>query len=143
MQNGIPLIKRFEGCRLKAYPDPGTGGAPWTIGYGHTGPDVHPGLCISQEQADALLAQDYTVHESAVRRLVKAPLTENQLGALTSLVFNIGAHNFATSTLLRLLSQHLYNEAAEQFEKWTRAAGRVLPGLVTRRQAEKALFLLP
>lgn len=136
-QAGIQLVKRFEGCSLKSYLCPAL--VP-TIGYGHTGPDVRLGQTITQEQADALLVRDYVDHESAVRRLVKAPLTDNELGALTSFTYNVGAHSFATSTMLRLINEQRYADAAGEFSKWTKGGGRVLPGLVTRRAAEAALF---
>lgn len=137
--DGLRLIKAFEGCRLTAYPDPGTGGDPWTIGFGHTGADVYPGLSISQERADALLVQDLQRFEAIVSRAVTTQVDSNQYSALVSFTYNTGA--LEGSTLLALLNQQDYQGAAEQFLRWVRAGGQVLPGLVRRRNAERALFL--
>lgn len=136
---GFDLIRRYEGLRLKAYPDPGTGGAPWTIGYGHTGPDVKPGLVITNERADELLMADLAKFELGVASL--APITTgNQFAALVSFAFNVGLGNLERSTLLRMHRDGQYGAAQRQFGKWIRAAGRVLPGLVKRRAAEAALY---
>lgn len=139
MQTGIPLIKRFEGCRLAAYICPA---GVLTIGYGHTGADVRRGQVISQVQADTLLARDYARFEIAVRRLVHVAVTDNQLGALVSFAFNVGTGNLQKSTLLRMLNAGDRLGAANQFKRWNRAGGRVLEGLTTRRAAERSLFLL-
>lgn len=139
-RTGIPLIKEFEGCVLHAYPDPGTGDEPWTIGYGHTG-GVRHGQCITQEQADTLLAQDYDHFEAKVKALVHVPLTDNQLGALVCFAFNVGAANLASSTLLKMVNAGKHAEAAAQFARWNKAAGRVLAGLTKRRAAEAHLYL--
>jgi lysozyme len=138
----IDLIKRFEGCRLSAYPDPGTGGDPWTIGYGHTGPEVHRGLVWTQGQADAGLALDVARFSDKVEGLVgTAATTQGEFDALVSFAFNVGAGNLASSTLLRKHKAGDKAGAAVEFGKWTHAAGKVLPGLVTRRKAEAALYL--
>ena len=137
---GIDAITDYEGVRLKAYPDPGTGGEPWTIGVGHTG-GVRPGDTITREQSDAFLRADLAHCEKAIERLVRVPLTPGQFDALASFIFNVGAGNFENSTLLRLLNKGDYDGAADEFLKWTRAAGRVLPGLVKRRISERKLFL--
>lgn len=145
----IDLIKQFEGCakrmpdgRLRAYPDPGTGGAPWTIGWGSTGRDIVPGTVWTQEQADARLASEVAEKAAGVERLVTVPLTDNELAALISFSYNVGVSALAGSTLLRLLNAGAPKESvAEQFGRWTKAAGKELPGLVKRRAAEKALFL--
>ncbi len=97
--NGMNHIKNWEGLRLKAYKCPA---GVWTIGYGHTGPDVKPGGTITQAQADALLDKDTDDAESAVNTLVKVPLSQNQFDALVSFVFNTGIGSFKNSTLLRL-----------------------------------------
>ena len=131
------LIRPFEGCRLHAYACPA--GVP-TIGYGATGPDIHLGLVWTQAQADARLAADIARFERGVRRLVRVPCTDGQLGACTSLAFNIGLTAFGGSTLLRRLNAGDYAGASAQFSRWTRAAGRILPGLVRRRDAERACF---
>ena len=139
--NGISLIKQFEGCRLKAYPDPATGGAPWTIGYGHTGNDVRPGRLWTQVQADSALISDLAQCERSISRLVKVNLTQNQFDALVSFVFNVGSGNLQSSTLLRKLNSGDYKGAADEFLKWNKAAGKVMNGLVARRAAERELFL--
>ena len=137
-QKGIDLIKKFEGCRLTAYRCPAN---ILTIGYGHTGSDVVTGQKITQEQAEKLLKSDLLVHCNNVSRLVKVPLTQNQFDALVSFEFNVGYGNFASSTMLKLLNQKKYREAAAQFDRWVYANRKVLAGLVKRRAAEKALFL--
>ena len=139
--NGIALTKSMEGCRLTAYPDPATGAEPWTIAYGHTGPEVHAGMTCTQAQADTWLEIDLARAGQAVNGLVHVELTQNQFDALCDFVFNVGAGNFRSSTLLRLLNQGDLSAAAEQFGKWIFAAGKIMPGLVRRRAAEKALFL--
>lgn len=139
--NGISLIKQFEGCRLNAYPDPATGGAPWTIGYGHTGNDVRPGMVWTQVQADSALISDLAQCERAISRLVKVTLTQNQFDAIVSFVFNVGSGNLQSSTLLRKLNSGDYRGAAEEFPRWNKAAGKVMAGLTKRRAAERELFL--
>jgi lysozyme len=134
----LDLICGFEGCRLSAYLDQG---GLVTIGVGHTGPEVHLGQTITQAEAEQLLSQDLSSAEDAVTRLVSVPLNDNQFGALVSFVFNVGAGNFASSTLLKLLNAGLVNEAAEQFVRWDHVAGVSSLGLLRRRQAEQGLFL--
>ena len=90
-QAAVDLEKEAEGLRLTAYPDPATGGAPWTIGYGHTGPDVRPGLRITNAQAEQLLQADLDTAAAVVDRAVTVELTDRQRGALVSFVFNVGA----------------------------------------------------
>lgn len=137
-QNGINLIKKFEGCGLKAYKCPA---GIWTIGYGHTGSAVHAGLQITSEEAEKLLKTDLLVHCNNVSKLVKVPLNQNQFDALVSFEYNVGYGNFKSSTLLKLLNQKKYKEAAEQFGRWKYAGKKELLGLVRRRNAEKELFL--
>lgn len=137
---GLDLIKSFEGCKLTAYPDPGTGGAPWTIGWGTTR-GVKPGMTITQEEADLLLAEDVSSFAQAVNRLVTVPLNQNQFDALVSFAYNVGSSNLGNSTLLRLLNEGNYEGAAGQFGRWVKGgSGETLPGLVRRRAAERALF---
>jgi lysozyme len=138
----LTLTKDSESCRLTAYPDPGTGGAPWTIGWGHTGPEVHPGLVWTQAQADAQLVKDMQSAEAAVRKYVTHEITRDQFIALCDFVFNIGSSAFNTSTLLRKLNAYDLEGAIEEFAKWNKAGGRVLNGLIKRRDGEKALFIL-
>ena len=133
---GLDLIKQFEGLYLKAYRCPA--GVP-TIGYGHTA-GVAMGQTITQQQADDYLRRDVRQFERAVARLVSVPLTQGQFDALVSFAFNLGEGALAQSTLLRLLNAGDYAGAAAQFDRWNKAGGRVLPGLVRRRAAERALF---
>ena len=137
-EKGIDLIKEFEGCKLQAYKCPAN---VWTIGYGHTGAEVHEGLKITQQEADRLLKNDLIIHCNNVEKLVTVPINQNQFDALVSFEYNIGYNAFKTSTLLKLLNQKKYKEAAEQFSRWKYAGGKVLAGLVRRREKEKALFL--
>lgn len=137
---GLSLIEMFEGERLRAYPDPGTGGAPWTIGFGHTA-HVHPGQTITHAQAIMFLRKDLCLAELEVSRVVETVLTPNQFSALVSFEYNTGA--LAGSTLLKCVNSKDFSGAASQFERWVYADGTALPGLVRRRLAEKALFLKP
>jgi len=138
---GKDIIKKWEGLRLKAYLCPA--GVP-TIGYGHTY-NVKMGQTISVSQAELFLDHDYQNAEEQVLSLVKVPLTENQLGALTSFVFNLGSGNLRISTLLRKLNLGDYRGAAEQFGAWNKARVKgamvALDGLTKRRADEKNLFL--
>lgn len=142
-QAGVDLIRRFEGCRLDAYPDPGTGGAPITIGYGATGPGIELGVVWTQEEAEARLVEDIAQFAGAVERALTVPVSANEFAAMVSLAFNIGAGAFKKSTLLRLVNDGHFEAAAEQFLRWNRAGGREMPGLTRRRQAERQLFLTP
>ena len=135
-QEGVNLIKHFEGCRLEAYKCPA---GVWTIGYGHTA-NVKEGDSVDQEAAEAFLIEDLESFEQAVTRLVEVPLTQQQFDALVSWTFNLGAGNLAESTLLRKLNNYQYAEVPEQMMRWVRAGGQVLDGLVKRRAAEAALF---
>lgn len=144
-EKGIALIKEFESLELSAYPDPGTGGEPYTIGWGTTvypsGDEVMLGDTITKEEAEEYLMQDLRRFEIAVDANVQAPLNQNQFDALVSFVYNVGEANFESSTLLRRLNEKKYEAAAEQFTRWVYAGGRKLKGLIRRRQAEKELFM--
>jgi lysozyme len=133
---GIKFIEEREGCRLTAYQD---SVGVWTIGVGHT-IGVVPGMTITQEEADDLLAEDLANAEAAVNSLVKVPLSQPQFDALVSLVFNIGSGAFRNSTLLRKLNAGDTEGAAAEFQRWCHAGDQVLPGLVKRRAAEAAMF---
>ncbi|MEN6082592.1 lysozyme [Chromobacterium piscinae] len=137
---GINLIKQFEGVRLQAYQD---AVGVWTIGYGHTGPEVKAGIRISQQQAEQLLATDLEKFETGVGKVVTVPLNANQFSALVSFSYNLGLGNLQSSTLLRLLNKGDYTGAAGQFPLWNKAGGNVLPGLSRRRLAEQTLFQTP
>jgi len=135
---GVRLVQEFEGCILKAYRCPA--GIP-TIGYGATGPDIRMGMTWTQEQADERLAADLARFAAGVERLVQVDLTDNQFAAIVSFAFNVGLGALRDSTLLRKLNAGDYQGAADQLPRWNRGGGRVLPGLVRRRAAERALFL--
>lgn len=143
---GIALIKRFESCArrradglFEAYPDPGTGGAPWTIGWGTTGTDVVPGLVWSQQRCDARFAADLDRFAREVARaLGDAPTSQAQFDALVSFHYNTGA--IARASLTRFHRAGRHGEAAAEFGKWVNAGGRRLAGLVRRRAAEAALY---
>ena len=133
------LTEASEGCVLTAYPDPGTGGAPWTIGYGHTD-GVQQGDTCTQSQADAWLAEDVETAVADVNQYVQPQLTQHQFDACVDFTFNCGVGNFNSSTLCRLLNAGDYAGADAEFAKWIRGGGRVLPGLVKRRTLEAAWF---
>jgi lysozyme len=142
-QHGLDLIKKHEGFRSTAYPDPGSrDGKPWTIGYGHTR-GVRKGMVITKTQATSFLRTDLKTAENAVNNAVKVGLNQNQFDALVSFVFNVGVGAFKRSTLLKRLNAKNYTGAAEQFARWNKNDGRVMKGLVKRRKAEAALFNLP
>ena len=134
---GIELIKKYEGCVLKSYKCPS---GVWTIGYGHTS-GVKSGMQITKDQALDYLKQDLITFEKAVTNYVKVPLNQNQFDALVSFSFNCGSGALKTSTLLQKLNSSDYNGAANEFLKWNKSNGKVLNGLVRRRQEEKELFL--
>lgn len=137
MNPAVPIIKEFEGCKLKAYLCPA---GVWTIGYGHTD-GVKEGDEITQQEADRLLADDVHSFSAGVQRLVTSDINRNQLGALTSFAFNVGLGNLRHSTLLRLVNKGDFVGAANQFPRWNKAGGKVLTGLTRRREAERKLFL--
>ena len=136
-QRGVDMLEGFEGYRSHAYPDPATGGAPWTIGYGHTS-GVQPGDVISKAQAEQFLKQDLAWAQDAVRNHVDVPITQNQFDALVSLTYNLGANGY--SGLLSKLNSGDYAGAQQMFGQYVHANGRVMQGLVTRRASEAALF---
>jgi lysozyme len=137
--DGIALIQEFEGCVLRAYPDPASGGDPWTIGYGHTR-GVKPGDSCTREQAMAWLREDVGWAEAAVDADVRVPLDQHQFDALVSFAYNLGAGALASSTLLKLLNGGNAVAAAQQFGRWVNGPNGPMPGLVRRRGAERALF---
>jgi lysozyme len=138
--NGLSLTEGFEGLSLNAYQDQV---GVWTIGYGHTGPDVTSGLTITQDQAQDLLAQDVASAAAFVNNAVTVTLGQNEFDALVDFVFNLGAGAFRSSTLLRNLNAGNYAAAANQFDAWDHAGGTVVAGLLRRRQSETALFNTP
>lgn len=139
-EHGIALIKAREGFRDHAYPDPGSGGDPWTIGYGSTH-GVHKGMVITEEQATAMLAADLHLFEATVMHGVKVALSQDEFDALVSLCYNIGPRAFLGSTVLKRLNAEDRTGAAEAILMWNKAGGKVVQGLVNRREAEQAQFL--
>lgn len=140
--NGVQVLHYFESCKLTAYPDPGTGNDPWTIGWGDTGPDVKPGLTITQDEADARFSKRLSGEfEPGVTKALQRPATQAEFDAMVCLAYNIGVSAFTNSTLMRLFNRGDYAGAAEQFLVWNRAGGKIMLGLRRRRAAERALFL--
>lgn len=152
---GVALIQQFEGCarrrpdgRYEAYPDPGTGAAPWTIGWGATGPDhfaadpgarIGPGTVWTGAQCNARLEADLARYAADVIRAIgQAPTSQTQFDALTSFHYITGAIARASLTRKHVAGDH--TGAAREFARWVRAGGKVLPGLVRRRKAEAALY---
>lgn len=136
-QKGIDLIKRFEGLRLNAYRCPAN---VWTIGYGHT-VGVKSGDKITGARAEELLRDDLQIYERGVEACVKTEIGQNQFDALVSFAFNLGVGALQKSTLIKKLNMDDHIGAAGEFPKWCKAGGKVLDGLVKRREAEQMLFL--
>ena len=134
---GLSLIKKFEGCELYAYQ---CSAGVWTIGYGHT-KDVEPGMQITKEDADEMLVEELHEYESYINDFVTAPLSQNQYDALVSWVYNLGPANLKASTMLKVLNAGEYEEVPAQMKRWNKAGGKVLEGLIRRREAESLLFL--
>lgn len=143
-QSAKSIIKKWEGLKLEPYQD---AAGYWTIGYGHKivkGDPYYPEgtvTKISEAEADALLDSDMAKARSAVLTYTKVPLSQNQLDALTSFVFNVGAGAYRDSTLLAKLNANDFLGAASEFGRWVHAKGQVLAGLVNRRNDEAGLFL--
>lgn len=139
---GLSIIKAFEGFRAEPYLCPAN---VWTIGYGTTRyPDGHAvaehDAAVTEEEAEALLAAHVKRISAVVAGLTPVPLAENQISAVISLAYNIGTGAYRASTLRSKLLRREYESASLEFPRWCRAGGRVLPGLLRRRQAEKELY---
>jgi lysozyme len=134
--DGLALIRHFEGCRLEAYLCPA---GVWTIGYGHT-KGVKEGDTIDQEAAEAYLIEDLEEFEGHVQSMVETELKQHQFDALVSWTFNLGPGNLEESTLLNRINYGPLSDVPFQIQRWTRAGGKVLEGLVKRRAAEAALW---
>lgn len=134
------LVEGFEGDVLKAYQD---GNGIWTIGFGHTGPDVVPNLVITEDKAVTLLKQDMLRSVNNIAQMVTVPLNQNQFDALVSFDYNIGPGHLAQSTTLRKLNAGDYKGAADAMLLWDKIDGKASAGLLRRRTAERALFLTP
>ena len=135
-QEGISLIKKFEGCELEAYK---CAAGVWTIGYGHT-EGVKPNDEMDKESAEELLALDLVVYEKSVSWIITTPMNQHQFDALVSFTFNLGETNLCSSTLRKVLNQEQYNEVPNQIRRWNKANGKVNDGLIRRREAEALLF---
>lgn len=137
---GLALVKTFEGCMLAAYPDPASGGDPWTIGYGHTR-GVKPGDTCTQEQADAWLREDLAYSVAAVNHLAKVELEQHQFDPLVSFAYNCGQVALGMSTLLKFVNAGNFNQVPGQFLRWDKGPnGQPVPGLTRRRKAEAEMF---
>tara|TARA_Y100001963_G_C6549646_1_gene339241 strand:+ start:97 stop:540 length:444 start_codon:yes stop_codon:yes gene_type:complete len=133
---GLSLIKHFEGCELKAYR---CAANVLTIGYGST-KGVTEDMEITQEEAESLLQEEMHEYEGYINDMVKVPLEQHQFDSMVSWVFNLGSGNLSSSTLLKKLNNSEYDEVPEQIKRWNKAGGKVLEGLVRRREAEALLF---
>ncbi|AQR76009.1 lysozyme [Sphingomonas sp. LM7] len=144
----LSLVKEFEGCAKQqangsfaAYPDPGSGGDPWTIGWGTTGPDVKPGVVWTQQQCDDRLTTDITSFAAKVSGVIgSATTSQHQFDAMVSFAYNVGIGNLSSSTLLKMHKAGDFTGAQGQFGRWNKAAGNVMAGLTRRRAAEAALY---
>ena len=135
-ERGTEILKYFEGCKLTAYQD---SVGVWTIGYGHT-KGVYNGMTITQEEAEQMLLTELEEYEGYIENMVTVPLTQNQFDALVVWIYNLGPTNFRNSTLLKELNAGNYNAAGQEITRWNKAGGKVLAGLVKRREAEAELF---
>ena len=135
-EEGKALIKKFEGCELEAYKCPA---GVWTIGYGHT-KGVQQGDVWSQANADEMLDIELEEYEGYINDLVKVELQQHQFDALVAWVYNLGAGNLISSTLLVKLNAGDYIDVQHEIQRWNKANGEVLEGLVRRRKAEALLF---
>ncbi len=134
---GLSLIKKFEGCELKAYR---CAANVLTIGYG-TIKNVTEGMEITQEEAETLLQEEMHEYEGYINDMVKVPLEQHQFDAMVSWVFNLGSGNLSSSTLLKKLNNSEYDEVPAQIRRWNKAGGKVLDGLIRRREAEALMFM--
>jgi lysozyme len=136
-EQGINLIKHFEGMRLDPYLCPA---GVWTQGIGRTAGITANSPSISEETAEEWLREDLKRFEASVCRLIKQPLSQGQFDALVSFTFNLGGGALQRSTLRQKVNRGDFDGAHKEFYKWVRAGGRVLQGLVLRRSAEANLF---
>ena len=135
-EEGLALLKKFEGCELKAYQD---SVGVWTIGYGHT-KEVKEGDQINKDEAEHLLAEEMPEYEGYINDYVEVPLEQCQFDALVCWVYNLGPTNLRNSTLLTVLNQERYKDVPREIKRWNKAGGEILKGLVRRREAEALLF---
>ena len=133
---GLALIKKFEGCELAAYQD---AVGVWTIGYGHI-KGVKEGMTITKQQAEEMLLEELVEYENYVLEAVNHQLDQCMFDALVSWTYNLGPSNLNSSTMLKVLNAGDYDAVPEQIKRWNKAGGKVLQGLVRRREAEALLF---
>ncbi len=133
---GLSLIKKFEGCELEAYK---CSAGVWTIGYGHT-KGVEEGMTITKDQAEEMLLEELVEYEKAVEEAVHNQLDQCMFDALVSWTYNLGPTNLNSSTMLKVLNAGEYDEVPAQIKRWNKAGGKVLEGLIRRREAEALLF---
>ena len=147
----LTLIKYFEGCRLRSYADPKTGGRPFTIGFGATGPEIGPGVVWDQQRADARLAGDVTIRDGDANNALLVPMTQGQYDAFVSILFNVGhgspvrdgiirLKNAYPSTMLSKINAGDYTGARAEFVRWCSPGTSVTAGLLKRRMAEQLLW---
>ncbi len=134
---GLALIKKFEGLELEAYK---CAAGVWTIGYGHT-KDVQPGDVWSESHASHMLEVELEEFEEYINDNVTVALSQNQFDALVSWVYNLGPANLKASTMLKVLNSGDYEGVPAQIKRWNKAGGKVLQGLIRRREAEALLFI--
>ncbi len=135
-QEGLELIKKFEGCKLKSYK---CSAGVWTIGYGHT-EGIKEGDIITSEEAEKLLRADVFKFERYVEDEVKVELEQNQFDALVAWTFNLGVGNLRSSTMLKELNNSKFDKVPSEMKRWNKAGGKTLDGLIRRREAESLLF---
>jgi lysozyme len=141
----LSLVKQFEGCRLKAYPDPVTGGEPITIGFGATGVDalgcpITLDTVWTMQEALDDLSRRLEALQTRIKGFLEVELNQNQLDALTCLAYNIGAYALETSFVVKCCNAGNFDAVPGAILKWSHAGGKEVPGLLRRRQAEAALF---
>ena len=142
-EEGISLIKKYEGCKLTAYKCPA---GVWTIGYGNTfyedGSTVKPGDKITQKRADQLLRNILEKKFlEPIRKLIVSDINDNMFSAIVSFTYNVGIGNLKSSTLLKKVNANPNDQSISlEFKKWVKSAGKVLPGLVRRRESESDLY---
>ena len=135
-QEGLSLIKKFEGCELEAYK---CAAGVWTIGYGST-KGVKEGDTLTEEETDNLLLHEMDEYEGYVLEAVEMPLSQHQFDAIVSWTFNLGPSNLKASTMLKVLNKGEYEDVPAQIKRWNKAGGKILEGLIRRREAEALLF---
>ena len=135
-EDGLELIKKFEGCETSAYQD---SVGVWTIGFGHT-KGVEEGQTCSIEDAESMLADEMDEYEGYINNMVKVDLQQHEFDSLVAWVYNLGPTNLSESTMLKVLNGGQFDRVPDEMNRWTRAGGEILEGLVRRRQAESLMF---